>query len=81
MTSLQGRDEVETYRATLLIRNSAPLGPYSRTMPRVLWKPQGGMVVSYARGTPVMKFAPMDEEREGKSEKEGASGGEEESEG
>jgi len=64
MTSLQGRDEVETYRATLLIRNSAPLGPYSRTMPRILWKPQGGMVVSYARGTPVIEFAPMDEGRE-----------------
>ena len=27
------------YRGTLLISNSAPLGPYSRTMPRALWKP------------------------------------------
>jgi len=25
------------YRVTSLIRNSAPLGPYSRTMPRALW--------------------------------------------
>ena len=25
------------YRGTLLIRNIAPLGPYSRTMPRALW--------------------------------------------
>ena len=25
------------YRGTSLIRNSAPLGPYSRTMPRPLW--------------------------------------------
>ena len=25
------------YRGTSLIRNSAPLGPYRRTMPRALW--------------------------------------------
>ena len=25
------------YRSTSLIRNSAPIGPYSRTMPRALW--------------------------------------------
>jgi len=25
------------YRGTSLIRNSAPLGPYSRNMPRALW--------------------------------------------
>ena len=25
------------YRGTSLIRNSAPLGPYSRNMPRYLW--------------------------------------------
>ena len=24
------------------VRNSAPLGPYSRTVPRALWKPYGG---------------------------------------
>ena len=26
-----------TYRGTSLMRNSAPLGPYSRKMPRALW--------------------------------------------
>ena len=26
------------YRGASLIRNRAPLGPYSRTMPRALWK-------------------------------------------
>ena len=31
-----------SYRGTLLIRNSAPLGPYSRPMPRVLGGSQGG---------------------------------------
>jgi len=30
------------YRGTSLIRNRAPLGPYSRTMPMALWKPWGG---------------------------------------
>ena len=29
------------YRGTSLIRDSAPLGLYSRTMPRALWWPQG----------------------------------------
>jgi len=28
---------MSVYRGTSLIRNSAPLGPYSRTMPRALW--------------------------------------------
>ena len=28
---------VSVYRGTSLIRNSAPLGSYSRTMPRDLW--------------------------------------------
>jgi len=28
---------VQTYRGTLLIRNSPPLGHYSRTKPRTLW--------------------------------------------
>jgi hypothetical protein len=27
------------YRGTSLIRNSPPLGPYNRTMPRALWGP------------------------------------------
>jgi len=31
-----------TYRGTPPIRNSALLGPYSRTMHRALWKPLGG---------------------------------------
>ena len=30
------------YRVTSLIRNSAPLGPYSRTLPRALQCPQRG---------------------------------------
>ena len=30
------------YRGTSPIRNSAPLGPYSRTMPRSLWWSWGG---------------------------------------
>jgi len=29
------------YRGTSLIRNSAPLGPYIRTMPRALWWSKG----------------------------------------
>jgi len=28
----------KAYRGTSLMRNCAPLGPYSRTMPRALWK-------------------------------------------
>jgi len=28
----------EEHRVTLLIRNSAPLAPYSRTLPRALWR-------------------------------------------
>ena len=27
----------DEYRGTSLVRNSLPLGPYSRTMPRALW--------------------------------------------
>jgi len=27
------------YRGTLLIRNQPPIGPYSRRMPRTLWRP------------------------------------------
>ena len=34
---------IESYRVTSLIRNSRPLGPYSRTMPRALrWSYGGG---------------------------------------
>jgi len=35
-----------------LIRNSGRLGPYRRTIPRVLWWSWGGGAVSYERGTP-----------------------------
>ena len=31
------------YRGTSLIRNSAPLGPYSNNVPRALWRPYGGV--------------------------------------
>jgi hypothetical protein len=31
------RDQV-IYRGTSLIRNRTPLGPYSRAMPRALWR-------------------------------------------
>ena len=30
------------YSSTSIIRNSAPLGTYSRNMPRALWRPYGG---------------------------------------
>jgi len=40
---MKSPNEVEqSFRGTSPIRNSAPLGPYSRTMPRALWKPEGG---------------------------------------
>ena len=43
------------YRGTSLIRNAPPSGPYSRTIPRVLWWSQrGGGTASYERGTPVV---------------------------
>ena len=35
-------EEGLSYRATSLIRNRAPLGPYSRIMPRALWWSDGG---------------------------------------
>ena len=34
--------EVPLYRVTSLVRNRHPVGPYSRTMPRLLWQFQGG---------------------------------------
>ena len=40
------------YRGTSLIRNRAPLGPYSSRMPRALWWSWGGGRF-YERGTPV----------------------------
>jgi hypothetical protein len=41
------------YRGESLIRNSAPLGPYSRNMSRALWWSYGGGAVSYKQGTPI----------------------------
>ena len=40
------------YRGTSLIRNSALLGPYSRTLHRALWWVLGGGSLSYERGSP-----------------------------
>ena len=34
--------KVRTCRGTSLLRNSAPLGPFSRTMPKAIWLPWGG---------------------------------------
>ena len=39
------------YRGTSLMRNSAPLGPYSRTIPGALRWSRRGVAVSYDRGT------------------------------
>ena len=36
------RPAVGLYRSTSLIRNSSPLGPFSRTVPRALWWSLGG---------------------------------------
>ena len=33
---------VSSYRGTSLTRNSASIEPYSRTMPRALWRSLGG---------------------------------------
>jgi hypothetical protein len=48
---LDGRCRSGRFRGTSLIRNSLPLGPYSRTMHRAL----GGGAVSYERGSPVLE--------------------------
>ena len=45
-----GLGSVSDYRATSLIRNHPPLGPFRRPMPRVL----GGWAFSYQRSTPVV---------------------------
>ena len=42
------------YRGTSPIRNRAPFGPYSGTMPRALWCPRGGTFF-YERGTPAWR--------------------------
>ena len=39
---LRGRSQRTLYRGTSLIRNSLPLGPFSRTLPRALWWSWGG---------------------------------------
>ena len=41
---LQPPGPIREYRGTSLIRNCAPLGSFSRTMPRALWRPCGGML-------------------------------------
>ena len=46
------------YRGTSVLRNNAPLGPYSRKMPGALWRPKGGGAVSYERGSPVEALGP-----------------------
>jgi len=56
------------YRGISLIRNRAPLGFYSRTMPMALWWPYGGLqflmseVTLYRRtlSTPLLAIAPID---------------------
>ena len=35
---------VHLYRGTSLIRKHHPVGPYSTTMPRLLWRSEGGML-------------------------------------
>ena len=43
LSALSGNSSVENvHRGTSLIRNSATLGTYSRTMPRALWCPLWG---------------------------------------
>ena len=39
---VQVRPDPRVYRGTSPVRNRLPLGTYSRTMPRVIWLPQGG---------------------------------------
>ena len=48
------------YRGTSLIRNSVPLGPYSRTVPRALRWSWGGVAVSYERKKPVFQADSVD---------------------
>ena len=47
---------VRCYRGTSLITNYPLLGPYSRTVSKVMWWSEGrGGAVSHERGTPVMR--------------------------
>ena len=52
------------YRDTSLIKNCLIVGPFSRPMPRALYRPQGGGAVSCGRGTPVT-YGPLDNPRMG----------------
>ena len=46
-----------TVQGYLVHKKDTPLlGPYSTTMPRVLWWSLGGGAISYERGTPVGAF-------------------------
>ena len=45
------------HRGTSLIRNCHPVGPYSRTLPRLLWPFYRGGSFLYERGTPVQTVA------------------------
>ena len=56
--ALHGRTN-SSYRGTSLIRNSAPLGPYSRNTPRPLMVVQVRGAVYYERGTPVLRDDPF----------------------
>ena len=41
-TENQARGSLGRYRGSSLVRKRAPLGPYSRPLPRVLWRSSGG---------------------------------------
>ena len=47
------RHLLDRCRVTSLMRKRAPLGPYSRTIPGVLWWSLGGGSICYERDTPV----------------------------
>ena len=49
VSKVMKKKEVHHYRGTSIIRHTPPVGPYGRTMRRLL----GGGTVSYDRGTPV----------------------------
>ena len=56
----ENRSTAEAYRGTSLIRNSPLLGPYSRTVFRALWWPQGG-------GVFLMSEVPLDQRADARS--------------
>ena len=50
---------VTTYMGTSLIRNRAPLGPYSRIMPRDTWRPKfAHFEISVTPWKPLLPFSP-----------------------